>query len=941
MPTSPSANLSLLPWVRQGVAAAINAPDTLTRNQKSVVEVKAAVGVTGNTPVEMLARVRGPGDVVGVDAHQIIRMEPRPGSSDFEPNYFPLIEFDRPDFPWLFTPASPGTNGKLRPWLCLIVVRKQEGITLGSTVDAPLPVLRIDPSIRLVDELPDPAESWAWAHAQVAAVDTRPEFSAGADNSSNQIGNALQGSPELSLSRLICPRVLQPNTDYIACVVPTYEVGRKAGLGLAILESEFGNSAFAWSLALPAPPPAAPPPALLLPVYHHWQFRTGVGGDFESLATNLKPRTPPADLGRRPIDISRPGFTMQGNGGSTLQLEAALRPVGSSAVLDPWPVEQRRVFQDALAGIINTQNQTASTLPLLAPPLYGQPYALRANAQRDAGTWYDQVNLDPRLRTAAAFGTRVVQEHQEALMASAWEQAAQLQQANQRARQLQLSMVAGESMHARHFMRMSAETLLRVSALSLGRVRQPTANGLQPLAAQVMSSALPMQAIGTAMRRIGRHRGPLTRRINSQGYSRSLTNTWAACLNQGGGSPVAVPFQSIFRVGSGGLPGPPLLPFWQVTDTLVAATGSHPFTEIVRADYTKPAVFYQPGFPPNADSLAAQKFRAAAIEHLSRIKPGRAPVSPPPPSPLPLETVRQTLLAQIQPRTALMPMVRNMLSLGDGVLGMAATAATAQVGPLVVTPRFTQPMYESLRDLSQDLLLPGVEQVLPESVLGLETNRRFIEAYLLGLNFEMGRELLWRGFPTDRRGTYFAQFWGTGTGNVLQADIAPIHGWGSRALGAEQGAPPREKFVMLLRSALLRRYPNAIIYLVPAVISNGVRAPSDNPALEIMPRFGGAIAPDITFFGFDLPSVTVAGNGTTALPGYYLIIQEHPTEPRFGLDVGVVAPGGKLHLSAAGTSPIAPPATTVQWGRNSAHNATITRQLPVRIAIHASKLISA
>ena len=40
-----------------------------------------------------------------------------------------------------------------------------------------------------------------------------------------------------------------------------------------------------------------------------------------------------------------------------------------------------------------------------------------------------------------------------------------------------------------------------------------------------------------------------------------------------------------------------------------------------------------------------------------------------------------------------------------------------------------------------------------------QTNNRFIEAYLVGLNHEMARELLWREYPTDQRGTYFSSFW--------------------------------------------------------------------------------------------------------------------------------------------------------------------------------------
>ena len=59
-----------------------------------------------------------------------MRTDPRPDTSDFEPNCFPSIEFDRPDFPWLFTPARANANAQLRPWLCLVVVRKQDGVQL-------------------------------------------------------------------------------------------------------------------------------------------------------------------------------------------------------------------------------------------------------------------------------------------------------------------------------------------------------------------------------------------------------------------------------------------------------------------------------------------------------------------------------------------------------------------------------------------------------------------------------------------------------------------------------------------------------------------------------------------------------------------------------------------------------------------------------------------
>jgi len=42
---------------------------------------------------------RGPGDILGISPRMIARLEPLPGTHDFEPNYFPYVEFVDPDFP--------------------------------------------------------------------------------------------------------------------------------------------------------------------------------------------------------------------------------------------------------------------------------------------------------------------------------------------------------------------------------------------------------------------------------------------------------------------------------------------------------------------------------------------------------------------------------------------------------------------------------------------------------------------------------------------------------------------------------------------------------------------------------------------------------------------------------------------------------------------------
>jgi hypothetical protein len=254
----------------------------------------------------------------------------------------------------------------------------------------------------------------------------------------------------------------------------------------------------------------------------------------------------------------------------------------------------------------------------------------------------------------------------------------------------------------------------------------------------------------------------------------------------------------------------------------------------------------------------------------------------------------------------------------------------------MASPHFPQPMYEALRDLGQELFLPGLDAVGANVVLGLKTNRRFVEAYMVGLNVEMGRELLWRGFPTDQRATCFDQFWDARTAPAPRADIAPIHEWHDRALGDPQGMPAREQFVMLLRSDLLRRYPSAIIYAVPAVVQNGRRSPNIDPTEEVYPAFRGTMPPDVAFFGFDLTTDQVLGDLTTG--GYYIVIQEHATEPRFGLDVGT-ATAGESYLPVADGPPAGLALNGLEWGRNGADMAGIMRQLPVRIAIHASRFV--
>ena len=143
----------------------------------------------------------------------------------------------------------------------------------------------------------------------------------------------------------------------------------------------------------------------------------------------------PAGLGTRSIDISRPGFALPEDfpAGATVPVGGALQPMRTGdGRPSMWPADAADAFQTALLPIVDLpatcRRRADGSDPLLAPPLYGRWHAGRPTASAAVdNVWFDELNADPRHRVIAALGTRVVQEHQEALMASAWEQAAELQ----------------------------------------------------------------------------------------------------------------------------------------------------------------------------------------------------------------------------------------------------------------------------------------------------------------------------------------------------------------------------------------------------------------------------------------------------------------------------------------------------------------------------------
>jgi hypothetical protein len=193
---------------------------------------------------------------------------------------------------------------------------------------------------------------------------------------------------------------------------------------------------------------------------------------------------------------------------------------------------------------------------------------------------------------------------------------------------------------------------------------------------------------------------------------------------------------------------------------------------------------------------------------------------------------------------------------------------------ILAAPNLPAPAYRYLAAYDRKRFLPGVDLIPPDSVTLLETNPRFVEAFMTGLNHELNRELLWRAYPTDQRGTPFRHFWDRVDHSP---DIDPIHQWNAAGgVATHMLGDPKGQLVLVVRGELLRRYPNTVVYAVRATADDKI---SDVESDKKTPVLGGFLDPDITFFGFDLRDTDLDQGH-----GWLFVLQQQPTEPRFGFD---------------------------------------------------------
>jgi hypothetical protein len=1016
MTTQPIAAYSFLPWARQGLGVFIREGD-----QDTSVKVRGSVDVSlqitgekisGGKLTETVPRavqLYGPGDIVGIEAKAIVRSEPRHLVTNFETNYMPFVEFYDEDFPWRYTPARPTPDGRrLRPWLALVVLAEGEFEEPKNVAGKPLPFIEVADAAQ---KFPPRDQLWAWAHVHVnggLGVDPNDTAAIAA-----RLGQVVADDRDQAYSRLLSPRLLSANTGYHAFVMPSFESGRLAGLGL-----DPEGAPFATHSAWLSPPYAGQAEPTLFPYYHRWYFRTGSVGDFEYLVRLLQPRTVDPRVGRRDMDVQRPGANLPGipELGGILRLGGALRApletlsdddLAEYNRFEQWGKPYPHAFQTALAALINLADDYATQAaeqanansglgpaveadedPLIVPPIYGRWHAevkrlAAADGDPEKEKWVPELNLDPRHRTAAGFGTQVVQTNQEQYMEAAWGQVGRVLEANQKIRYAQMAKLASSVWHARELAALQQRAPEHFLTVAAPVQRRVLAEGLTAHH-RVRTSTLPTVALSKTMRQALRPRGRVARRVGFDAgrtpgnllarmnasevsaappkvvapnlptgekvaddlFPRDLPREWVEWLERYPWlrfAPFAlaalitlllcvVPLLGL--IAGLVLLGAAAWAYQRLDDILRRARAARALNPETRTPAGVDDLPRSPDFkidvpgtgarptPGASDSAEAARFKES-LRNAYRVDEAERTIPRVVREPLNLGTLATATLDALLPARTIPARVLGTLIIPSRLRDQL----TDPFGEVMAYPEIDLPMYEPLKAISSELFLPNVQLIENNSITLLETNQKFIESYMVGLNHEFARELLWREYPTDQRGSYFRQFWDVSdyladptadpqaTRERLR-DIPELHRWpGDTGLGAhdhrEAQGDKEDELVLVIRGELLKKYPTAVIYahraawerksdntidkgkprkLAPLTPQQEARPPRD---IVKTPLYEAKIDPDIYLFGFDLTAPKARGGQMVdgeEDPGWFFVIKERPGEPRFGLDLPKEAP---------------------------------------------------
>ncbi len=1083
---SPVPTYSFLPWLRTGVASNITQPDGDTdvhvRATLPLDVTLTARRLDGSEATDVVRRdisLYGPGDLTGIETRAYIKVEPRDWITNFAPNHLPYIEFYPEELPWRHTPAAADSAAhRLRSWLALMVLAADEFDDGQDMRDKPLSYIELRPGVDSVSVMPPAGELWAWAHVHVN-LDLSANGDASMPGVLQRLEQNLAADPDCGYSRILAPRRLEPDTDYHAFLIPSFETGRLSGLNEPVPDTMVATRS-AWA-----------DHQSRFPYFTRWRFRTSTLGDFEYLVKLLKPRPVDSRVGVRDMDVLHPGpglptIDTPPELGGVLKLGGALRvppltltPAEQAEVTkyDQWDVPFPHPFETAIARRINLAAGYATSAPsavnpdgdpdpVVTSPLYGRWHALADRVLEgpageplpDNQNWLHRLNLDPRFRVAAGFGTDVVQENDDRYMNAAWQQIGDVLTANALIRFAQMAQAVSLSWHGRHIVSLADARAFLLTAPLHARV---VSKGLT-VAAHVTESTVPSVVVSPEFRKIARPGTPLAKRLGlaPDAAAQVLTGVTAGTLQP---APPKLPPDGAIGIDDAvdavtPEDAPPavrrlldrypwlrflplaLLVLVLILAAVLAAIGLWPLAvalvvvlgpllialyrlltrwaravaaagSLAEENQTPEAVGDLPRVPnfvistPDApitpqagadDSPVGKRFKEALEDAFTYVsiefpEPDRTELA--------LGPLATATVTAIDPTVTIPGRVKGRVRLP----GWLVEDLVEEFTPAMAYPVLETPMYKPLADISAELFLPNLNMIPPNSMTLLETNQRFIEAYMVGLNHEFARELLWHEYPTDQRGSYFRQFWDvsvqlppapTPAQREPLRDIPPLHLWSRHsALGAHNHRAAQGQaalLVLVIRGELLKRYPTAVIYARKArwhrrpdgsfdadaerelVDLTEAEEESLPPEKVRKPLFEAKVDPDVYFIGFDLDAATAKGGTTTAQDaGWFFVIKERPGEPRFGLDeapgaaaprlinwndlawqhIGT-APGGAIQLDRTlSFTPYDPGIdqenvpdpedAQAAWspGTNAADLAYILYRVPVLVAVHASRML--
>ncbi|MFZ4082022.1 MAG: hypothetical protein ACOYKN_12395 [Pirellula sp.] len=815
----------------------------------------------------------GPKDIDGFKPGTVRKMCPHPGASDAEITKLVHVDLNDPGLPWRY---SPQNTPPIHPWIVLVVGKASE------FKDAKGKILPPSATILKEHKL---SESHRWAHVQLSDGKTD-------DGSLDD----LQVADGREISRLVSPASLEPFQSYVAAIVPAFTPeGQDLWGGDGILKA-------------------------VCPIYHHWEFSTGAPGDFESLVNLLRLRQTGnvgvVDLQYRQEDIH-------------LQLRGAITTLDADEQLDMLPPEKKEKLHTDLRALDQrvleidrhdgSPQRTIIGLPQYGYPWVDDPQSVAQAAENPVSPWVRSLNDDPRYRAIAGMGTWLGIAAQEELMSAATEQAGALHDAASLIRQAALGVELSSRLWQRRLPEDPAQRLqvfgpamTRLSAGPSGSVlsqvtgRNPATGRESTLcASQFSSAAMRMLRNGTSRNRHSMTPGSIDRK--------ALLEEAAKPPEKPRQDPDGVP--NVGQVLKPDAFGSPLKP--TVLDVIAKFAGS-PLKDAVINEFT--VELQVAGLDPDQascvnrslESLKNQQGISVASADILRLVVGTcfrsqgqdfdlgvlvACTPPEPPdrfSPIPIGALSDAVSQAIDPTKADSPTrIRIQDTIGNLPIGNLAQPELP-LGLDFCT-------WQLVKKYAPDWLLPGVSTIPENSIVSLQTNPTFIDAFLTGINSQFLAEARWRNLWIQRRFTPLRMFWGhidPKTGKRM-ADVQPISEWAQpdalqKDLGdkSHQVIDPRDAagkndLVILFRTELFRRYPGTLVYLAqpkpglrPDELESFLKetpdfsAPVDPDQNRFVgPIFTGNLTPDIVFFAFDIDPQT--------LDKCWLVLDEPPAELRF------------------------------------------------------------